>query len=200
MNIEGYRTIIAALVGGPLVVLLAKYGLTLTPDQQTALVGGVMTLLMVAMRFLTKTPVGGQKSPLPQNPANVTAAAVESSPAVNKSAGFARVPLLASIAITVLAGCSLLGVPVPKTLNERVSAAYISVTTVRQETLSLLQAGKLTKTDAQNIETQADNARSGIDIAKQLDITNPAQASDRLTAALSVLQALETYLTQKGSK
>lgn len=186
MNIEGYRTIIAALVGGPLVVLLTKYGLTLTPDQQTGLVGAVMTLLMIGMRFLTKTPVGGVKAPdLPTPP---------------QSAGFAGVPLLATIAITVLAGCSLLGVPVPQTMNERVSAAYISVTTVRQETLSLLQAGKITAADAKNIETQADNARSGIDIAKQLDLTNPAQASDRLTAALSVLQALETYLTQKGSK
>lgn len=104
------------------------------------------------------------------------------------------------VLLLILQGCAILGVPAPQTMNERLSAAYISVTTVRQETLSLLQAGKITATDAKNIETEADNARAGIDIAKQLDLTNPAQASDRLTAAISVLQALETYLTQKGSK
>lgn len=117
-----------------------------------------------------------------------------------KQAGFARVPLLVTLLLTLLAGCALLGVQTPKTLNERVAAAYVSVTTVRQETLSLLQSGKITVTDAKNIESQADNARAGIDIASQLETTNPTQASDRLTVSLSVLQALETYLTQHGSK
>lgn len=117
-----------------------------------------------------------------------------------KQAGFARVPLLVTLLMTLLAGCALLGVPTPNTLNERVAAAYVSVTTVRQETLSLLQSGKITATDAKNIESQADNARAGIDIASQLETTNPTQASDRLTVSLSVLQALETYLTQHGNK
>lgn len=56
---QGFRTILAALIGGPLVVWMARHGFDLTPDMQNYLIGGVMTLLMVGMRFVTKTPVGG---------------------------------------------------------------------------------------------------------------------------------------------
>lgn len=55
---QGFRTIIAALISGPLVTWTARYGFDLTPDMQAYLIGGVMTALMIGMRLVTKTPVG----------------------------------------------------------------------------------------------------------------------------------------------
>jgi hypothetical protein len=64
--------------------------------------------------------------------------------------------------------------------------------------LQLLQAKKISAEDAQNIQTQADTARAGVDISRKLCGTDPAAADNRLTAAVTILQALSTYLATRG--
>lgn len=93
-----------------------------------------------------------------------------------------------------LTGCATLGVDAPKTFNEKVAVALSTVTIVRDTTISLLTADHITAEDAENIQTQANNARNGIDIARQLHATNPGPAENRLDAAVTILKALEDYL------
>lgn len=56
-SLEGFRTILVAVlsVAG---VVLAKYGFDFPVEDQTAIATGIMTVLMIAMRVITKSPVG----------------------------------------------------------------------------------------------------------------------------------------------
>lgn len=103
-----------------------------------------------------------------------------------------KIPFL--LAVMLLAGCQLLGVPTPETFSERLAVGYSTTTTVRQTTLTMLQARKLTPDDAENIQQQADNARAGLDIARTMRGVDLQAADARLTATLTGLTALEAYL------
>lgn len=94
-------------------------------------------------------------------------------------------------------GCAALGVPTPQTFNQQEAVAITTVTTVRTTTTTLLQAGKITAADAQNVEDQADTARTGINLAAaDADLQG---ATDKLAAALQILTTLQTYLATKGN-
>ena len=101
------------------------------------------------------------------------------------------------MALLLLGACSYLGQPTPETFNERAAAAYASVTAVRQTALTLLQTGSITAADAQNVQEGADNVRAGIDVARNIAVTNPGQAENRLTAAIAALNALNAYLASQ---
>jgi hypothetical protein len=117
---------------------------------------------------------------------------------VQKEAGFARPSMLLTLAAALLIGCSTMGVPAPQTFNQRAAAAITSVTSVRQTATVLLQAGKLTAEDARNVQAQADNAMAAIAIARNVSTTDPAGGQTKLTAALTILQALDAYLTSRS--
>lgn len=104
-----------------------------------------------------------------------------------------------ALALLAMVACTTL---VPKTFNERLAAGYVTVTSVRQTTTTLLQGGKISSTDAQNVQKQADSVREGLDVARQLKLALPQAGEDKLTATLAVLTSLQTYLEarQKGSK
>lgn len=103
------------------------------------------------------------------------------------------------IAFTLLYGCAQIGIQ-PQTFNEKLAVAVTSVTTVRTSTTALLQAGKITAADAQNVQNQANTAREGLDLARTINATNPQGAADKLGAASAVLTALQGYLATKGAK
>lgn len=115
-----------------------------------------------------------------------------------KEGGFARPGLLLAMAASLLIGCSTLGVPQPQTFNQRAATAITSVTSVRQTATVLLQAGKLTPEDARNVQAQADNAMAAIAIARNVSTTDPAGGQTKLTAALTILQALDAYLASRS--
>lgn len=108
---------------------------------------------------------------------------------------FSKTGWLVATTLIILQGCQTLGIQSPKTFNERLAAGYVTVTTVRQLGTTLVTSGKLSSPDAQNVQTQADNARNGLDIAQNL---GPLKGEDKLTSTLTVLQALQSYLTIKG--
>lgn len=99
--------------------------------------------------------------------------------------------------LLILTACASLGLPVAKTFNERVAVAYGTVTSVRQTTSTLLVAKKINADEAQKVQTQANSARDAIDLAVTVNATNPTDADTRLTAAISILSALQTYLESK---
>lgn len=82
----------------------------------------------------------------------------------------------------------------PETFNERLAAGYTTVTGVRNATASLLAANKISAPDAANVQQQADNARTGLDLARQIHATNPSAGDAKLDAAVTALTALEAYL------
>lgn len=101
----------------------------------------------------------------------------------------------------LMAGCASLGLPTPTTFNERLAAAYGTVTAVRTEGDSLLAAGRITPDDAQSIQNQANSARSALDVAGVAFRTDPAAANTKLTATITVLTALQSYLaTRRATK
>lgn len=97
--------------------------------------------------------------------------------------------------VLILAACASLGVPTPKTLNERIAAGYVSVTGARNMTLTLLNGGVIGSEDAERVQAQLDNAKEGLDIARTLPA---AEAETRVQTALTILQAARSYLCGKS--
>lgn len=118
---------------------------------------------------------------------------------VQKQGGFVRPSLLVVTAVTaLLVACA--SMPAPKTFEDNVAATVVSVTQTRKAAELLLVAGKITRADAENVQKQADNAREAVAVAMAIRTTDPGAAQNKLTAAVTVLRALDTYLAQKGSK
>lgn len=102
------------------------------------------------------------------------------------------------VLVAALAACSALGVPTAKTFNEKWLAAQTADTTVLQTDMLLLGAGKISRDDAANIESQADNVKAGLDIARTLYATDQTAGTTKLDSVVVALQALQTYLKAKG--
>jgi hypothetical protein len=193
MNLEGFRTIIAAVIGGPLTIALAKYGLNLTPDQQTAVVGIAMTVLMCGMRFVTKSPVFGSKeaAPAPVTPP--------------KQGGHVLVGMLLALVaagvICVLSACSVLGISKPLSLDEQLAAAQVTRDAVESAATTAFQSHTLSESDFRQVVQMAKTTREFISAAKLAeDAGNVAGANQELQLATSALTALQTYINAHAAK
>jgi hypothetical protein len=105
--------------------------------------------------------------------------------------------LLLPFLLLVLSSCSLLGVATPQTFNERLGAGYSTVTASRDATATLLSSGKLSASDAQNVQDQLNTARTGLDLARQVHATNPPAGDAKLDAVVTGLTALQAYLQSR---
>jgi hypothetical protein len=99
----------------------------------------------------------------------------------------------------LLTACGSLGLPTPKTMNEKIAAAQGSVTQIRASATMLLKAGKLSAADGQNVLVSTDAAAEAIVVARQISLSDPAAADFKLTAAVTILTAVQTYLATKGN-
>lgn len=102
--------------------------------------------------------------------------------------------------LLLLSACATLGVPQADTFNKRLAAGYVTVTGVRNTADTLLSASKITPEDAQNVNDQADNARTGLDLARQIHTSNPPAGDAKLDAVVTGLTALESYLAHAKGK
>lgn len=117
--------------------------------------------------------------------------------------------------VLAAAGCAQLGLPGAKTFVDKAVAAQLTSTAVRRSAIQLLDAGRITPADARNAQAAADAARQGIDLAtavyvaacpripqtEEVDKSCSAPAADaKLTAAISILTAVQTYLDTKAPK
>lgn len=124
----------------------------------------------------------------------------EAAPAdAQKEGGFARPGLLVAMAASLLVACSTLGMPAPKSFDDKLAAATKTSTLVLKSTTVLLKAGKISKKDAQNVIEQNDLAMAGVTLAREIKATDPAGAETKLGATLKILTALDAYLTSKGA-
>lgn len=99
----------------------------------------------------------------------------------------------------LLTACSVLGVTTPQTFNERLAAGYTTVTGIRNTAGTLLVSGKITVSDAENVQQQADNARTGLDLARQIYSDDAPAGTAKLDSVVVALTALEAYLRTKGT-
>lgn len=90
--------------------------------------------------------------------------------------------------------------PSPKTFDDKVAATVVSVTQTRKAAELLLVAGKISRADAENVQKQADAAREAIAVAMAIRSNDPTAAQTKLETAVKVLQLLDSYLAQKGTK
>jgi hypothetical protein len=101
--------------------------------------------------------------------------------------------------LLILVSCATLGLEQPKTFNERLAAGYATTTAARDSAATLLTSGKITADDAQQVQNQCDNVRSGLDIARDIHASNPPAGDAKLTAVLAGLTALQSYLQTRGT-
>ena len=102
--------------------------------------------------------------------------------------------MLAVIILALLAACAPIGVSAPQTFNERLVTSVATVSAVRTTATALLHEGQISVEDAQRVRAQADKAREEIEVARALHATDPDTGNARLTAAVTDLQGLQTYL------
>lgn len=105
---------------------------------------------------------------------------------------------LALIGLMVFAISACDSVPKPKTFNESAAVAIVTVTQVRETATALLVAKKITVEDARNVQKQADNARSGIEVARALYKADPFAGQMELSTVVKGLTILQQYLTTRG--
>lgn len=122
--------------------------------------------------------------------------------------------LLAALAIAIpLAGCAALGLQSAETFNQKLAYSYGQVTAARKGALSVINAScptpetytsvacKEAAADGKHIQSMADEARQGLDLAKTYAANgNLQQANIQLQLESAALTALSTYLATKGVK
>lgn len=122
-----------------------------------------------------------------------------------KQGGFARVALMAILAlgslaaVTQLSGCAAIGVPHPQTFSERLAFAYTTHTAIQNAAAASLDAKDISRADALHVLKLADESRTILDAARlALDTGDPRTAEGRLALATSILIQLQTYLRNRG--
>lgn len=121
--------------------------------------------------------------------------------------GFVRPVMLAlllglsALSLPLMQGCALLtpaDSQVPAgSFDSRISDVNNSIATGRDIVRILLQAEKISPEDAEDLQRQADNLRTGSDLAYAMRGTNLADAEAKLLATQKLLEAFQAYLTQK---
>lgn len=121
----------------------------------------------------------------------------------------------AFVVLAVLAACAQLGLQTPDTFEKKAAAAIVTVQTVAESATAALVAGKLSKTDAENVVSTGRASLQAIMVAQQLyyaacplraqiETSDPAckapAAENKLAATLVILTTLQSYLATQGVK
>lgn len=103
-----------------------------------------------------------------------------------------------SVIVVLMLGCAQLGLQPAQTFDQKLAYAYGIHTAVLDTASGELSTRQLTAKDGDNILRLADQARTLLDSAKVLSVTDVASATGKLTLATSILTELQTYLRSKG--
>lgn len=98
--------------------------------------------------------------------------------------------------LTLVVGCAG-NLATPDKFNSKLAVAISTVTAVRQTATTLVTAKKISPDDGQNVQTTADTARAGIEVARTLAKVNLVAADSKLTAVATTLEALQNYLNAR---
>jgi hypothetical protein len=102
------------------------------------------------------------------------------------------------VALGFASACSMLDQLKPKSFNERLVLAYTTLNYVWTSAEVLLKSGKITKVDAQNLLEQTDKIRIDLDLAREFNRLKRPEAEDKLSQAITTLEAVKDYLDKRG--
>ena len=88
----------------------------------------------------------------------------------------------------------------PSGPNSNTAIALTSVTTTRELLTAAVNADKISAADAENLRTQLNAARAGIDVAQSLYKTDPSGGDARLAISRAAIDAVRAYLIKQGAK
>lgn len=111
--------------------------------------------------------------------------------------------LIAASLLAVLSACSTLGLTAPtapQSFDQGLAQAYGVHTAVLLAATTAVQQGAITSAEASQLNTQAESARSLLDLAKSLETTNTGSAQADLTLATTALNALQDYIATQEKK
>lgn len=108
-----------------------------------------------------------------------------------------RVTLLGAVLMLMVA-CATLGLAPAKSFSDQVQYVNGELTAVVQTTTAALTSGTLTKKEAQSVQTVALQARALLDAAQEVGDVPDGQQN--LSLAIALLQNLQTYLNDRGTK
>ncbi len=118
---------------------------------------------------------------------------------------------LAYFALILQTSCATLGLQTADTFNQKLAYAYGQVMAARKGATSVINAScpspasyateacKSAVADGKHIQSMADEARQGLDLAKNYAVAgNLQQANVQLQLESAALTALSTYLASRG--
>ena len=101
----------------------------------------------------------------------------------------------------MLVACQQLGLEEPQTFDERLAYAYSQNAAIRKSAADALTARTITKSDAQQVLSTTDTARSALDEARKFQTGgDTSTALGKLQMAQSLLTTVQTFLKTKGVK
>lgn len=112
---------------------------------------------------------------------------------------FLKASAAAGILLTI-AACGSLGLTEPRSFSDRLAYGYSTTTALRAAATSSLNAGAITSTEGRYVQNLADESRTVLDAARTAYTAGDVSTAEgRLTLALSVLDQLQSYLTNRSA-
>lgn len=99
-----------------------------------------------------------------------------------------------------LSACSVLQVPPAKTFSEKYAYGVVTVASIISTTDAALQSDLIDVSKAKFVRTSAVGAKATMDEALRISKADISTASDKLDAAITVLDSLKKYLNDNGVK
>ena len=114
------------------------------------------------------------------------------------------VALAVMVGLPLLQGCAAMAAGGPAFVAPKdMAQTEILTVSIASEVLTqadILQTAKVIKPqDARDLAKQTDQVRAGVAVANSLKVTDPAAATDRMSAALTSIKALRDYLAKRGA-
>jgi hypothetical protein len=127
---------------------------------------------------------------------------------VNKAGGFARITLIAVLALMTTAaaivestGCASLGLAPAQSFDQGLAYAYGTHTAIEQTAAAAASSGAISQAEAASVLKLGDQSRQLLDSARTVEAAgNAAGASQDLALATAILTQLQSYLQARGIK
>ena len=102
------------------------------------------------------------------------------------------------LVVTLVAGCSSLGIVKPKSFDEKAAYGLATNAAIRTAAQSALETGAIGVDAAEYVLLGTDAVRVALDQAYAVKAANPSSADEQLAAALSSIDVLMQFLKAKG--
>ncbi len=110
-----------------------------------------------------------------------------------------RWPLAVLMALSLIS-CAQLGLAPAKTVDQKLAYAYGMHTALQNSAAQAVQSQAISQAEGRSILGLADNARTLLDSAKEVEAAGDTKAADqKLSLATAILTQVQNYLSKRGS-